>query len=275
MSTTTHIEPTIAFFGATGGVTNACLVHSLRAGHKCVALVRTPEKLRKQLQEQGVSEATLSSQLLIISGNAVDKAAVKSTLTAGGLGTLPSIIVTGLGGAPNMGGWSVRHPLRLFDLDQPTICADAARTLVDALTEIYSEQPTVATHKPSLTFVSTTGISRGPEDVPFGMRMLYHIALEIPHADKKNMENVYRDNVEQQQGAVFKVVTGMRPTLLSGGVSVDQAKGLAKVRAGTEDKPATGFRIGRADVGHWMFQNLVHDAEARRKWEGQMVSLTY
>jgi hypothetical protein len=270
----TRIVPTIAFFGATGGVTNSCLVHTLRAGYKCVALVRTPEKLRQQLKDQEISDETLNN-LIITSGNAIDKSAVKATLTVAGPGTLPSTIVTGLGGAPKLGGWEFCHPLRVFTIDQPTLCADAARTLIDALTEIYREQPQLASQKPSLIFGSTTGVTRGPEDVPLGMRMLYHGALQVPHEDKKNMENLYRGNVENKEGAVFRVVSGIRPTLLTGGVTVTGAKGLDCVRVGTEDKPATGFTIGRADVGHWMFQYLIHDQAGRQQWEGQMVSMTY
>ena len=260
----TRIEPTIAFFGATGGVTGACLVHTLRAGHKCVALVRTPDKLRKQLEEQGITEPTLSSQLLIVSGSATDKSAVKSTLTVGGAGTLPSIIITGVGAAPKFGGW------RLVTIDQPTLCGDSAKTLVEALTEVYNEQPKPTTNKPSLVFVSTTGISRGVEDVPFGMRFLYHQLLHTPHLDKKQMEDTFRDST-----GTFKSLTGIRPTLLSGTTDVKDVKGLEFVKAGTEDKPATGFSIGRADVGHWMFENLLNDAGAQKKWEGQMISLTY
>ena len=260
----THIQPTIAFFGATGGVTGTCLIHTLRAGHKCVALVRTPEKLRKQLQEQGVSESTLSSQLLILPGSATDKSAVKSTLTAGGAGTLPATVITGVGAAPKFGGW------RILTIDQPTLCGDSAQTLVEALTEVYNEQPQLANSKPSLVFVSTTGISRGVEDVPFGMRTLYHGFLHTPHLDKKLMEDTFRNSIGK-----FRVFTGIRPTLLSGTTDVKDAKGLEHVKAGTEDKPATGFSIGRADVGHWMFQNLLNDAQAQQKWEGQMISLTY
>ena len=117
-------------------------------------------------------------------------------------------------------------------------------------------------------------MSRGPEDVPFGMQMLYHGVLEIPHDDKRNMEDVYRGEVEKGKGSVLRAVSCMRPTLLTGGVSVAEGKGLASVKAGTEDKPATGYTVGRADVGHWMFQNLIHDEDAKKKWEGQMVSLT-
>lgn len=264
------IQPTLAFFGATGGCTNAVLVHALRNGYRCVALVRTPSKLRQQLLDQKISEGTLSSQLLIITGNAVDKNNVKAALTAGGPNTLPSTIITGLGAAPKV-GWTPSKPLTFFSIDQPSICQDAARTLVDGMTEILQEQPELKAKKPSLIFVSTTGVSRGAEDVPYSMRWLYHKTLAVPHLDKRAMETVYRDHGDKN---VFRAVSGIRPTLLSGEANADAGAGLNKVRAGTEDKPALGYNIKRADVGHWVFQNLIHNEQARSQWEGQMCSLT-
>jgi len=53
---------TVAFFGATGGVTNAVLVHTLKAGYRATALVRTPQKLRDQLTAQSI-DASLSPTL--------------------------------------------------------------------------------------------------------------------------------------------------------------------------------------------------------------------
>ena len=264
---------TVAFFGATGGVTGACLVHTLNAGHKAIALVRTPWKLRNQLKEQGISESTLSSQLNIVQGNATDKSAVKSTLTAGGAGTLPAMIITGLGAAPKM-GWELSHPMRFITIDQPTLCGDAAHVLVDAISELYTEQPSLKTHKPSLVFVSTTGISRGPEDVPYGMRTFYHSILAVPHKDKKIMEETYRGAIEGEN-PLFSNVTGIRPTWLTGTMSVNDGKGLEHVKAGTEDKPEQGFSIARADVGQWMFHNLIADMSTKTRWEGQMCSLTH
>jgi hypothetical protein len=60
MSSNTAVKPTIAFFGATGGCANACLVHTLNAGYSVAALARTPTKLKTQLLAQGLSEETLS-----------------------------------------------------------------------------------------------------------------------------------------------------------------------------------------------------------------------
>jgi len=268
----TKSTATIAFFGATGGVTNACLVYSLRAGYKAVALVRTPEKLRTQLLNQGLDEAILNNQLTIIQGNALDVAAVKRTLRSPASGAFPAFIVTGLGSLPRA-QFAWRHPLQLFTLQDPTICETAANTLVAALGEIYTEQPELRAQKPILTFISTTGISHGPEDVPHAMRLFYHQILAVPHADKRKMEAIYRDNAASPDSP-FRSVIGIRPTLLAGAGMVSEGAGLQAVRTGTEPKPVLGYSIKRADVGHWVFENIIHDKAARTKWEGQMVSMT-
>ena len=272
---TSAITPTIAFLGATGGCVNTCLVHTLRGGYKCVALVRTPEKLRKQLADQGVSESTLSSQLIVTQGNALSAADVKKTLTAGGSGTLVGTIVTGLGASPSL-TFDWRHPLDIVKIDQPTLCGDAAEALLTALAEIYSEQPALKASKPALTFVSTTGITRGAEDVPAAMRYLYHSILAEPHKDKKNMENAFRGNMEKGgDEQVFRCVTGMRPTLLAGTVDVKDGQGVDTVRAGTEQHPTLGYTVKRADVGEWIYKHLINDTAARRQWEGEMITLTH
>ena len=272
MSSNLSVNPTIAFFGATGGCANACLVHTLKAGHSVAALARTPSKLKKQLLSQGVSEETLASQLLVVEGDALDAHAVNRTLTAGGDKGFVSTIVSGLGGAPKL-QFDWWHPLQLFTLDNPTICGDATKTLLTALQQLYTERPSLASAKPVATFISTTGISRGPEDVPFWSRFFYHQVLAVPHIDKKNMEELYRKNMsESNPGKVlFRSIVGIRPTLLTGTESINDAVGLQKIRAGTEEKPAIGYTIRRADVGHWIFENVIKDGA--RNWEGQMVSL--
>lgn len=271
------MSQTVLFLGATGGVTNACLTLALKSNqYKVIALVRTPEKLRKQLiEQQNLDEATINDNLTIVQGNALDLSDVKHALlaniTAGTDKALPSTIVTGLGGSPVL-TFNVCHPLQIAKIDQPTICEDAAKTIIGALREICSEQPTLSFTKPSLCFVSTTGVGRGPEDVPFSMRFLYHQVLAIPHADKKKMEDTYRDHMLQSE-PVFASVTGIRPTLLKGTGAITEAVGLGKIRAGVESKPALGFSVQRADVGTWMFENVVKEV-GDRKWRGEMVTLT-
>ncbi|OAP58355.1 hypothetical protein AYL99_07445 [Fonsecaea erecta] len=267
---------TVAFFGATGGVTNAILVHTLKAGYKASALVRTPQKLRDQLLAQGLSSETLDN-LTIVQGNALDVAAVRRTLSSPTAGGLPAVVVTGLGGTPRL-QFNWRHPFQIAGLDNPHICATAAQTLLAAMGEIYAENPALRAttdQKPLLAFVSTTGITRGPEDVPFFIRFLYHQILTVPHVDKRRMEDLYRGDAASAD-PVFRNVVGVRPTLLSGGADYRDAAGLDKIRSGTEAKPACGYVIKRADVGAWVYENVVGEALQGRKgrWEGEMVSLT-
>lgn len=282
MSSLSQSQPattTVAFFGATGGVANAALVHTLKAGYRAIALVRNPEKLRSQLASQDLDEAIIDKHLTIVQGNALDTAAVKQTLSAGfdadGF-SFPTHIVTGLGGSPSLTfDWC--HPGHIATLDNPTICETAARTLITALRQLYAERPALESKKPLLIFVSTTGVTRGPEDVPFAMRFLYHQVLAVPHKDKKKMEDLYRAEMEKEKqgnAGVFRNVVGIRPTLLSGSVSYTDAAGLHKVTSGTEARPALGYSIKRADVGHWIFENLVDEARRKKEMEGEMVTLT-
>lgn len=266
-------KQSILFLGATGGVTNSTLTHTLQSGsYHCIALVRTPEKLRTQLTtQQNLDESSLAN-LTIIQGNALYHDSIKQALLADS-SSLPTMIVTGLGGAPSL-QFDICHPLQIAKLDNPNICENAARTLVAALKSVYAEQPELANSKPALCFVSTTGVTRGPEDVPWSMRYLYHHMLALPHADKKKMEDIFRDQNED----LFSSVTGIRPTLLAGTGALSGSKGLEKVRAGIESDPAVGYQIQRADVGSWIWENVVGGTEKgfeNGKWRGQMVSLTY
>jgi len=268
----TSINPTIAFFGATGGCTNACLTHALNNGHSAVALARTPSKLREQLARQGVAADVVTRQLVIVQGDALDVEAVKRTLTAGAAppGNLVSTIVSGLGGSPKL-QFSLGSPLRLFTLDNPTVCESAAQTLLTGLQQLYAERP--AATKPSLTFISVTGIAPNntPPDVPLPMRFLYRRVLAVPHTDKRRMEAVFRGDESRR---LFRSITGVRPTLLTGAAGlVSEGVGVDKVRAGTEPRPAVGYSVRKADVGHWIFDRLIKDGPGSR-WEGEMVTLT-
>ncbi|KIW73617.1 hypothetical protein PV04_01720 [Phialophora macrospora] len=278
-------SPTVAFFGATGGVANGILIHTLLAGHQAIALVRTPQKLRDQLLRQDLSPDLLDN-LTIVQGNALDVAAVKRALTARGPHTLPSVIVTGLGGAPAF-KFQWRRPFQFATLDDPHVCATAATTLTTALDEIYAEgggasaPETQQQVRPLLTFISTTGISRGPEDVPFWIRFLYHQMLTIPHVDKKQMEDIYRADADANADhRLFRAIVGVRPTLLTpldnSPADYRDVVGLEKIRAGTEQKPAVGYSVKRGDVAQWVWEFVVKEAVEGRtgKWEGEMVSLT-
>lgn len=271
------MSKTVCFFGATGGVANACLTATLKSGeYKAIAMVRTPEKLKTQLMElQGLDESTIDERLTIVKGNAIELADVQSALltniTSKTDHRLPHMIVSGLGGTPHL-KFEICKPLQIAGLDNPTICEDAAKTVLSALKNIYADQPALATNKPGIVVVSTTGISRGVEDVPFSMRFLYHQILAEPHQDKKKMEDVFRDD---QSGSepLLASATGIRPTLLMGTGALKESIGLDKIRVGVETAPETGFTIQRADVGIWMFEKIIKGDEDG-KWRSEMVSLT-
>jgi hypothetical protein len=254
-------KPTVLFLGATGGSTLSALTHTLQAGYPAIALVRDPSKLTSLLTSAGVPESTLNDLLTIHTGNALDVSAVKKALLIEDpTPRLPATIITGLGAAPKF-QWSLFHPVTI---DQPTLCGTAAATLVSALNELYSEYPALQANKPLLSFGSTTGITKGPEDVPYWMRWLYHIVLYYPHVDKRVREEVFVG----AQGKEFRTVIGVRPTLLTDGEPV----GLSKIRVGREQTPELGYTITRKDVGEWIFVNVVKGEG--KGWEGEMVSMT-
>ncbi|KAF9371658.1 hypothetical protein CPB97_001814, partial [Podila verticillata] len=239
----------IAFFGATGGCTNAALAHTLNAGIHVHALARTPSKLNDMLREQGISQATIDSQLTIIKGDIASVPTIKSVLFSDKNHTFASQIMSGVGGTPQL-QWSIARP---------------------ALYEIYAEHSSTATHKPSIVIISTTGVSDVCEDVPFGFQTMYHVALADPYKDKKEMEKIVTENAGGLD-AVFRGAIAVRPSLLTGDQNIKGDKGWKSLRVGQEDKPAIGYIIHKADVGEWIFEETIKTDG--QQWFGQKVTLT-
>lgn len=277
-------KATIAFFGATGGCTNACLAHTLKAGYHAVALARTPSKLTAQLLGQGISQATLNAQLRIVQGDATDPEAVRETIllppdnsSSNSYDSFDSTepprlvpkIVSGIGGTPSLQKNSL---VPRFTLDNPTITEDTTQALLAALRDIYERYPSLsnnANNRPLLTVISTTGLSKKPNDVPLLFRPMYHTLLAVPHADKLRMETLLAKGSSQR---LFRGVILVRPSLLVGDHSIVTGKGWRTLRVGTEEKPAVGYTITRADVGEWIFEEVVTRGGGR--WVGQKVTLT-
>ncbi|GAD97284.1 conserved hypothetical protein [Paecilomyces variotii No. 5] len=267
--TTTRNTKTIAFFGATGGCANACLTHVLQAGYHAVALARTPSKLTSQLLNQGLSQNTLDTQLRIIQGDATDPAAVRETILLSPT-QLVSQIVSGLGSFPvvSRGSFLLPH----ITLDNPTICESSTKALLSALRSIYSDYPSVESSKPLLTVISSTGLTTPPTptDLPFLALKMYHFLGSVPHADKTRMEALLS---EPQTGDLFRGMIIVRPSLLKGSGKVEsEGKGWRNIRVGREESPAVGYTVTRADVGEWIFEEVVKkDGDG---WVGEKVSLT-
>jgi hypothetical protein len=270
---------TIAFFGATGGCTNAALVYSLKSGIKVSALARTPSKLEAALLKQGISKETLRSNLRIVQGDARDSTTVKTTLLIDETtGQLVDGIVSGIGGTPKL----EKGLIPQFTLDNPHITEETTNALIKALEELRQQYPHAV--KPWFTVISTTGLStlstdkaddakdKEVEDVPFLFRGMYHWMLHVPHEDKLVMEEL----VMSHRG-LFAATVILRPSLLTGDgtVPVDfKPKKVKKIRTGTANKPAVGYTIDRAAVGKWIFDEVVQKGRIEEHWNGKKITLT-
>ncbi|KAJ6132171.1 hypothetical protein N7471_007386 [Penicillium samsonianum] len=294
---------TIAFFGATGGCANACLTYTLLNGYNARALARTPSKLTTLLLSQpGITQEILSRQLEIIEGDATDVESITKTLitnsdtnsATSGACTLVTNIISGLGGAPTMSftkeskcaKTQMRMPaLPHIELSNPHITEQATRALLQALAKIASERfasfEAYRAVAPRVTVISTTGHLPGSKDVPFWFRPMYSLLLPIPHADKLQMERLLDKEVELGHAGVLAAgVVVVRPSFLTGdhrvpvreGEESGEGVGLEKVRVGTERAPAIGYTISRAQVGGWIFEEIVKGAGG--KWVGEKVTIT-
>lgn len=233
-----------------------------------LAVVRSPDKLRKLLAERHVIETTIVNNLTIIEGNVKDLAAVqKALLLPLDSKRMTDIIVSGVGAAPRW-NWSLTQPLAM---DDPNICEHATRTILQAVSVLQSEG---VSGKPSMTVVSTTGIDK-VRDVPLLFAPMYWILLATPHHDKRAMEDALEATSRDQAKSPIKGYVAVKPSLLIDGTD----KGLPGVRVGWHGGevdghgPAVGYTITRNDVGNWIFQNLVQSSE-RDQWLGRKVTLT-
>lgn len=238
---------TIAFIGASTGVGLRALKHTLAAGHRCIALCRTPSKLTT------IFPAAANSNLQIIQGNAHDTAAVSKCLTKQDGSSLVDIIVTTIGGK--------FIPTRLT-IDDPHVCAKGMETLLGALSQLRDYG---VTGKPLVIACSGLGQSKFGRDIPLSLYPLYHWMLKVPRADKKVM-----DESLIASGENFVIV---RPSLLVDG-ETDR-----KIRVGIEDPvkgpqlEVIGWTISREDTGRWVAENLLLNMEA--KYLGKNVTVTY
>lgn len=257
-------KSTLAFFGATGGCAANALAASLRAGLTCVAMVRTPAKLYTILADQhNIRPEILDKCLVVVKGNIKSIDDVKRALTA--TGRLPDRILFTVGGVAHL-QWNLWSPV---GLDDPHICEDGMKVVLSALRDCEREKVPFGSlgSKPVLLTISTISMSN-QRDLPYLLYPVEYWLLRIPRADKKAMEDVIFDAVAATDSPLggFAMV---RPPLLSEG----QAVGLDKVKAGwvwpdfqrekklalgqRESGPLIGFFVTKADVGAWIFENLI------------------
>ena len=241
-----------------------------------IVVVRSRSKLETILDERSVPKETITAQLTIIEGNIKNPAAVKSTIQRSSSSALAvDMIISGVGGAPTFSP----NPLKP-GLDDPTICQDGMRTILNCLREIKSER------KPLVVALSTTGMSDAGRDIPVLMIPLYYWLLAVPHQDKKTMEEMLLAEVgrkKAEEGAIRGFVV-VRASLLTNGERI----GADKVRVGIETPktnaddnegelvPAIGYTISTNDVGSWVYEKLVQEStNAGTKYLNKYVTITY
>jgi hypothetical protein len=224
-------------------------------------------------KDHDISASILDTQLTIIQGSVKDLAPVKDTLAP--FNKPASIIVSGIGAAPKFS--LSLHPITM---DDPFICEEGLTVVLSALRELREENVIADSARPLLCIVSTTGLSN-TRDVPYVLMPLYHGILGTAHKDKAKAEAlVAKASMETGKKAPLSSFVILRPTLLGDCPS----KGLANVRTGWEKhpnalaavdedgtKPAMGTLISRADVGLFIFEEVI---KGGRKWAGKCVSMT-
>ena len=201
------------------------------------------------LVAKGVSQKIIENSLQVVQGDARDLETVKKVLFYQDQPV--SKILSGIGMTPTL------NPKNM----DGTICQDVTKNILQALRELKFEK------KAYLAAISTTGISEGAEDVPFLLRPLYHWLLAIPHSDKRVVDQLIVEAA--REGKTISGYTVVRPSLLVNG----KAKGMEKIRVGSEKEPAIGYTIRRDDVGLWMFEELIKGDGM--KWNGVKPSITY
>jgi len=223
--TIASLKPLIAFYGATGGCTLACVVECLKAGFDCTArpspfltntkpianpitLARTPSKLTQMLLSRGVSQSTMSTHLTISTGDVLKVEDVKGSLSLDGRPA--DIIISGIG---------------IFTLrGVNALCTNAITNIISALHFLNPAKKLI------LIAICSTGITTtGPRDVPFLLMPLYHWLLKNPHEDKRRMEAAIVKEAQSTESAIGNFVI-VRPTLLTNGKADDGSK----LRVGTE-----------------------------------------
>jgi hypothetical protein len=212
-----------------------------------------------------MSKATIDTHLAIVQGNIKSIEDIKRALTTSGY--LPDRVLFAIGGAPTH-QLSIRAPATL---DDPHVCEEGMKALISALRSCIADNVTFGPlgSRPAVFAISATGVS-SRRDISMPLYHTYVWYLTIPLGDKAAMENTLVTAAlgkDSPLGA-FAIV---RLMALSDGA----AKGLNKLKTGwvwpdiqrkekladgqEEAGPQKGFAVSRADVGHWIFENLIND----------------
>ncbi|KAH6664777.1 hypothetical protein F5X68DRAFT_124368, partial [Plectosphaerella plurivora] len=258
---------TIAFFGATGNLLGNVLAPSLEAGHHCIALVRSADKLRKVLTTLNVSQQALTN-LTIVEASARSPTAIRQVLSHD-----VDLILSGLTSGP------IYHfnPFRPVTMTDPTLIGDAAELLLTTLRELQAEG--AVSKKPLYAQISSIGLAKR-RDMPLLLVPLYHWLLPQPQADTAVMEELVV-RAAKEDNAPIRGYVMMRPPLLTDG----EPRGPKSLRVGwvrhdndpksSADEtpgPIIGYTVARRDLAAWIFDQVVQGGD---KWANLCVNVAY
>lgn len=240
---------TITFLGASGGCGLAALRKAVNHSDStiCVALCRTPSKLIDALRPSSYPN------LVVKEGNAHSIEDIKSVLIHP---SDPARLVDTV-------CFTIGSPMNFAKLstEDPHVCERGMAAVLQALGELRAAG---AAGTPRICAVSTTGL-RERRDMPLLVWPFYHYVLSVPHKDKAAMEAMLRGAGEG--------VTIVRPSLLTDGPQAGGTirVGVDDIQSGRTESEAVGYTISRADVGAWMWENVLRDG----RFSGKAVSITY
>ena len=219
----------VAFLGGSTGVGLSALRHTLAAGHRCIALCRTPSKLTD------IFPPGTAPNLRIVQGNAHDAAAVSQCLQTED-GHLVDGVVSTIGARP---------VLSKTLMDDPEVCGKGMAILLEALAELRRNG---AAGNPHIVACSTASTSRFGRDYPLSMMPLYAM-IKAARADKTVMEDRL-----VASGEAFTIV---RPSHLTDGETTKPIRvGVENPKTGRETN-VMGYTISREDAGRWVADNVV------------------
>jgi hypothetical protein len=225
-----------------------------------IPVARTPEKLTKVLEKEGITHSQISSQLTIVTGDIRSQSDVAKVLFPDDSNIPVDIVVSGIGAYPEIKWWGG------ISSKDPNLCEEAILVILSVLSS-RSQGP----KKPFVVTIGTTGISKLGRDNPWLMVPLYKGLLGEAHRDKEKMENAVVKAFEEQRIDGYTLVH-------ASALTTGKLWGHEHVRSEIEGKQwsgkAIGYTISRKDVGNWIFMDVIKGFESV-KGKGRIARITY
>jgi hypothetical protein len=166
-------------------------------------------------------------------------------------------------------------------LDNPRICTQGVKAIIEALGLLRKEETTKPASTPLFINISTVGVANTYREFPWLMVIFYRWMLNMPIEDKRIAHQALLQasvappaTSDTKSGIPLVRFVSVRPSHLSDGVG----KGMGQIRAGhrVNDGRAEimGYSIDKEAVGMWMFESFMKN-EIREEWNNEAVTVTY